>query len=177
MLKIRLQRIGRRNEPHFRAVVAESTRGPKSGDFIEIVGSYNPKLGHIELKNDRIAYWIGKGAQPSDTMHNFLVDAKVIDKPKINVLPKKSPVIDEAKIAAEKEAAEKAQADKEAAEAAAKAEAEAPAETEAPAEEVKEEAPTEETPEPAAEEAPVEEEKKEEEASVEKDKEEEKSAE
>ena len=147
MLKIRLQRIGRRNEPHFRAVVTESTRGPKSGDFIEILGSYNPKLGNIELNNERLAYWISKGAQPSDTMHNFLVDAKVIDGPKINVLPKKSPVIDEAKIAAEKEAEEKVKADKLAAEdkvndevkesdlgQAAKAEAEAPTET--PAEEV-----------------------------------------
>jgi len=147
MLKIRLQRIGRRNEPHFRAVVTESARGPKSGDFIEILGSYNPKLGNIELNNERLAYWISKGAQPSDTMHNFLVDAKVIDGPKINVLPKKSPVIDEAKIAAEKEAEEKVKADKLAAEdkvndevkesdlgQAAKAEAEAPTET--PAEEV-----------------------------------------
>jgi small subunit ribosomal protein S16 len=162
MLKIRLQRTGRRNEPHYRAVVTESTRGPKSGDFIEIVGSYNPKLGKIELKNERIAHWISKGAQPSDTMHNFLVDAKVIDAPKINVLPQKSPVVDEAKIAAEKEAAEKAQADKEAAEAADKAEAEAPAAEETPepdVEEKKEEAPAEEVKE---EEKQAEEEKKQE---------------
>ncbi|MBP6925934.1 MAG: 30S ribosomal protein S16 [Candidatus Pacebacteria bacterium] len=147
MLKIRLQRIGRRNEPHFRAVVAESSRGPKSGDVIEVVGSYNPKLGNIQLNNERIAYWIQKGAQPSGTVHNFLVDAKIIDGPKINVLPKKSPVIDEAKIAAEKAAAEKAEADRLAAEAAAKAEAEAPveevvAETTTP-EAVEEEAPAE----------------------------------
>ena len=147
MLKIRLQRIGRRNEPHFRAVVTESTRGPKSGDFIEVVGSYNPKLGTIELDNERIAYWIEKGAKPSDTMHNFLVDAKVIDGPKVNVLPQKTPV--------KKEEEEQA---------------EVPAE--APAAEEGEEAPVEETPEPAEEE-----EKKEEEAPTEEAKEEEQPAE
>lgn len=164
MLKIRLQRIGRRNEPHFRAVVTESTRGPKSGDFIEVLGSYNPKLGTIELNNERIAYWIEKGAKPSDTMHNFLVDAKVIDGPKINVLPQKSPVVDEEAIAAAKEAEEKAKAEAEAA----AQEAEAPKEesTEDAAPEA--EAPAEETPE----EAPVEEEKKEEEAPAEEAKEE-----
>ena len=142
MLKIRLQRIGRRNEPHFRAVVAESTRGPKSGDFIEVVGSYNPKLGHIELNNERIAHWISKGAQPSDTMHNFLVDAKVIDGPKVNVLPKKTPIKKE---------------EEETPEASAETPAAEPAAEEASAEEVKEEAS-----EPVAEEAPTEEEKKEE---------------
>ena len=134
MLKIRLQRIGRRNEPHFRAVVTESARGPKSGDFIEILGSYNPKLGNIELNNERLAYWISKGAQPSDTMHNFLVDAKVIDGPKIDVLPKKTPI--------KKEVEETPEAP-----------AEAPAAEAAPeVEEVKEEAP-----EPAAEESKEEE--------------------
>lgn len=159
MLKIRLQRIGRRNDPQFRAVVTESTRGPKSNDFIEILGSYNPKLGKIELKNDRMSYWLSKGAQPSGTMHNFLVDAKVIDGPKINVLPQKSPVIDEAKIAAEKAAEEKAKADAqakvEAEKAALEAEKEVPVEevpAEAPVEEVKEEAPAEDKKEePAAE--------------------------
>lgn len=157
MLKIRLQRIGRRNEPHFRVVVAESTRGPKSGDFVDVVGSYNPKLGHIELDNDRIADWIKKGAQPSDTVHNFLVDAKVIDGPKINVLPQKSPVVDEEAIAAAKEAEEKAKAEAEAAEKQEEAPAEDESTEEAPAEEAKEEAPAEEsTEEKPAEEAPAE---------------------
>jgi len=154
MLKIRLQRIGRRNEPHFRAVVTESTRGPKSGDFIEILGSYNPKLGNIELNNERLAYWISKGAQPSDTMHNFLVDAKVIDGPKINVLPKKTPIKKEVEETPEAPAeAPAAEAAPEETPAEAPAEAEAPAAEAAPeVEEVKEEAP-----EPAAEESKEEE--------------------
>lgn len=92
MLKIRLQRIGRKNEPHFRAVVTDGTSGPKSGKFIEIVGSYNPKLGEINFKDDRVKYWIANGAQASGTVHNMLVDKKLIDGKKINVLPKKTPI-------------------------------------------------------------------------------------
>jgi len=90
MLMIRLQRIGRKNEPHFRMVVTDKTSGPKSGRFIEVVGSYNPKLGAIELKKERITHYLKNGAQPSGTVHNFLVDAKLIDGKKRNVLPKKT---------------------------------------------------------------------------------------
>lgn len=95
MLKIRLQRVGRKNEPHFRVVVTEGTRGPKSNDFVEIVGSYNPKAGSVNLQKERIAYWIGQGAQSSGTVHNFLVDAGVIQGKKINVLPKKTRPVQE----------------------------------------------------------------------------------
>ncbi len=81
MLKIRLQRIGRHKEPHYRIVVIESTRGPKSAKSIEEVGSYNPKAGTQTLNAERITYWISVGAQPSDTVHNFLVRHKVIEAP------------------------------------------------------------------------------------------------
>ncbi len=90
MLKIRLQRIGRRNQPHFRVVVTESQNGPKSGRFYEVLGSYNPKLGTKELKNERITHWLSVGAQPTETVHNFLVDAKIIAGKKLNALPKKT---------------------------------------------------------------------------------------
>jgi len=91
MLKIRLQRIGRKNDPAFRAVLTDSKNSTKSGRFLEIVGNYNLKAGETNFKTDRIIYWISKGAKLSDTMHNFLVHQKVIEGKKINVLPKKKP--------------------------------------------------------------------------------------
>jgi len=95
MLKIRLQRIGRKNDPSFRAVLTDSKNSTKSGKFLEILGTYNPKakegIPNKNLENERIKYWMGKGAQLSDTMHNFLVHDKVIEGKKINVLPKKKP--------------------------------------------------------------------------------------
>src|ERR1700733_10865852 len=91
MLKIRLQRIGRKNDPAFRAVLTDSKNSTKSGRFLEIVGIYNPKAGETNFKADRIKYWMAKGAQLSDTMHNFMVHENHISGKKINVLPKKKP--------------------------------------------------------------------------------------
>lgn len=86
MLIIRLQRVGRANDPSFRLVIMESKRSAKSGAFLEILGSYNPKTKKLQLKNEKIKEWIGKGAQVSDTAHNLLVGAKLIEGPKINVV-------------------------------------------------------------------------------------------
>ena len=91
MLKIRLQRIGRKNDPAFRVVLTDSKNSAKSGKFIEVVGSYNPKTGETEFKSDRVKYWMEKGAKVSDTVHNFLVGKKLIEGKKKNVLPKKTP--------------------------------------------------------------------------------------
>jgi small subunit ribosomal protein S16 len=91
MLAIRLQRIGRKNEAHFRVVLTDSKNGPKSGKFIEVLGAYNPKLGTFSVDRDRVTHWIGHGAKPSDTLHNFLVHEKIVDAKKKNVLSKKSP--------------------------------------------------------------------------------------
>ncbi len=91
MLKIRLQRIGRKNDPAFRVVLTDSKNAAKSGKFKEILGSYNLKKGEVVFKSDRIAYWMSKGAQVSDTVHNFLVHQKLIVAKKKNVLSKKSP--------------------------------------------------------------------------------------
>lgn len=90
MLKIRMQRTGRKNEPQFRIVVGEHTMGPKSGKFLEKLGSYNPKTKEKILNTERVEYWIGKGALLSDTMHNLLVGMGVRKGKKINVLPKKT---------------------------------------------------------------------------------------
>lgn len=90
MLKIRLQRTGRKNNPSFRVVVGEHTNSAQSGKFIEVLGSYDPKAGTVELAPERVSYWLGKGAQASGTVHNFLVDKKLIEGAKKNVLPKKT---------------------------------------------------------------------------------------
>lgn len=91
MLKIRLQRIGRKNDPAFRVVLTDSKNSTKSGKFKEIIGSYNPKSGEAIFKADRINYWIDNGAQVSPTVHNFLVNEKIIEGKKKNVLSRKSP--------------------------------------------------------------------------------------
>ena len=73
MLTIRLARIGKKKRPFYRVIVTEKTR-PRNGRFVEIVGTYDPlkKPAVIDLKRDRVDYWIGKGAQPSDTVRSFL---------------------------------------------------------------------------------------------------------
>lgn len=88
---IRLQRIGRKNDPAFRVVLTDSKNSTKSGRFQEVLGSYNPKAGNIVLNADRIKLHMKNGAQVSDTMHNFLVKEKIIDAKKKNVLSRKSP--------------------------------------------------------------------------------------
>ena len=77
MLVIRFQRVGRRNDPAYRIVVAERRSKPHSIG-VETVGSYHPKTKHAILKNERILYWIGKGAQVSATAHNLLVKKGVV---------------------------------------------------------------------------------------------------
>lgn len=159
MLKIKLQRVGRKHDPSYRVVVTDRRTGPKSNKHVAIVGNYDTIRKTVNLKADEITKWITDGAVPTDTVHNLLVKEGVIKGDKRNVLSKKSPIVDEEKIAAEKAAAEeKAQAEADAREAAKAAEAEAEA-----AEEVAEEAPAEETKEEetAETEAPAEEEKKE----------------
>jgi small subunit ribosomal protein S16 len=91
MITIRLSRVGRKNDPSFRVIVVESKRKPQPGNYIENVGSYDPRTDRIELKAERIKHWIANGATTSETVHNLLVSNKIIDADKINVLPRKSP--------------------------------------------------------------------------------------
>lgn len=94
MLKIRLQRVGRKHEPKFRVVLTDSKNGPKSGKYLEVLGSYDSRNDHKkeEINEERIKYWMSQGAKLSETMHNLLVDLKVISGKKVNVLPRKSPI-------------------------------------------------------------------------------------
>ena len=91
MLIIRFQRVGRRNDPSFRLIVTDSRRAAKTGAFLELLGSYNPKTKAVTLKKDRVLEWHKNGAQISDTVRNFLISNKVLESKKINVLPRKSP--------------------------------------------------------------------------------------
>ena len=87
MLVIRLQRVGRTNDPSFRLVVVESKRATRSGAFLEILGSYDPRhKDKAAFKRERITHWLGHGAQLSDTAHNLLINAKLIEGTKINVV-------------------------------------------------------------------------------------------
>lgn len=107
---MRLQRVGRKNDPSYRVVVTDSRTGPKSGKHIDLLGSYDPKVNRIEIDGERAKEWIGKGVQPSPTVHNLLVGQKIIDGKKVNVLPKKSPIVDEEAKKAAEEAAKAAEA-------------------------------------------------------------------
>ncbi len=93
MLKIRLQRVGRKHEPIFRLVLTDSKNSTKSGRYKEILGSLDARSKEgISLKSERVSYWISKGAQLSDTVFNILVDKKIVSGKKINKLPKKTPI-------------------------------------------------------------------------------------
>jgi small subunit ribosomal protein S16 len=129
MLKIRLQRVGRKHEPSFRLVLTDSKNSTKSGKYLKTLGNYDARRGEkSEFKTERISYWMSKGAQVSGTVHNLLVDKKVVSGKKVNVLPLKKAIVKEAPAEA------------------------APAPAAAPAPEVQAEAPVEA---PAVEETPV----------------------
>ena len=112
MLMMRLQRVGRKNNPAYRVVVVDKRTSTKSNKFVDLIGNYNPKLGQINLDGDKAKQWLSQGVQASDTVHNMLVSKKIIDAKKRNSLPKKSPIIDEAKVKAEAEAKAKAESDR-----------------------------------------------------------------
>ena len=164
-LKIRLSRGGSKKRPFYRIVVAEAA-SPRDGRYVERLGHYNPMTAkdneqRLVVNGERVAYWLGLGAQPTERVQKLLASLELMAPVKLREQPKKSAV---GKKRAEREeeaaAAEAAAKESAAAEAAAAAEAEAAAKAapaeEAPAEEaVAEQAPAEE----AAAEAPAEDEK------------------
>jgi len=80
MVKIRLRRTGKTKQPSYRLVVADS-RSPRDGKFIEIIGHYNPIRSPkvLEINGDRARYWLGVGAQPSDTVVGLLKKQSILD--------------------------------------------------------------------------------------------------
>lgn len=108
MLKIRLQRVGRIHEPTFRLVLTDSKNSTKSGKYLEILGNYDSRKGDkAVLNSERINYWISMGAQVSPTVHNMLVQTKIITGKKVNNLPLKKAIVKEtAEVPAESPKAE-----------------------------------------------------------------------
>ena len=76
MLKIRLQRVGKKHDPAFRVVLTDSARAARSGSVNEVLGFYSAKREQTKLSGDKIKEWMAKGAQVSDTVHNILVREK-----------------------------------------------------------------------------------------------------
>ncbi|QNE03918.1 30S ribosomal protein S16 [Croceicoccus marinus] len=138
-IAIRLARGGAKKRPYYRVVVSD-TRSPRDGKYLEQVGIYNPVLpkdseDRVKLTEDRIRYWLGVGAQPTDRVARFLDAAGILERaPRNN--PKKAEPGEKAKERAEEKASKAAEAEeaRKAAEEEANKPAEAPAE-EAPAEE------------------------------------------
>lgn len=92
MLKIRLQRIGKRGQAYFRVVVMEHTKKPK-GKYLEDLGAYDPHKNEISVDAERVKYWLSHGAQASPTVNNLLVDRGVIEGKKVQVWKaKKTPL-------------------------------------------------------------------------------------
>lgn len=83
MLRIRLMRFGRRNDPHFRVVVVPRRTKPGKTNYIENLGNYDPRRGAPVLVSERIQYWLSQGAKASPTVHNLLVKAGITSGPKI----------------------------------------------------------------------------------------------
>jgi small subunit ribosomal protein S16 len=96
MLKIRLQKVGRKHEPVFRLVLTDSKNSTKSGKFLEILGNYDSRNGEkATFDAERITKLIANGAQLSDTVHNLLITKKIISGKKVNALPKKKAIVSE----------------------------------------------------------------------------------
>ncbi len=78
-VSIRLRREGAKNRPYYKIVVADS-RSPRDGKFVEIIGTYDPKIPgqNSSLNVERAEYWISKGAQPSDTVRSLIKRNKKI---------------------------------------------------------------------------------------------------
>ncbi len=80
MVRIRLRRTGKTKQPSYRVVVADS-RSPRDGKFIEIIGHYNPvrQPKILEVNADRARYWLGVGAQPSNTVVRLFKQIHILD--------------------------------------------------------------------------------------------------
>ena len=81
MVRIRLRRMGAKKSPFYRIVVADQ-QSPRDGRFIEIIGTYNPltQPAQIDVKRDRAAYWLGVGAQPSDSVVQVFKSIHLMDE-------------------------------------------------------------------------------------------------
>ncbi|MDD5038537.1 MAG: 30S ribosomal protein S16 [Dehalococcoidales bacterium] len=81
MVKIRLRRVGAKNRPSYRLVVADS-RSPRDGAFINIIGHYNPRTNPetVVIDEEKALYWLGQGAQPTATAARLLTKVSIMEK-------------------------------------------------------------------------------------------------
>ncbi len=84
MLAIKLKRIGKKKQVAFRLIVAPK-RSKLGGKFVEDVGWFNPRTDEFKINKERVLYWIGSGAQPTNTVHNVLIRSHVLKGKKIAV--------------------------------------------------------------------------------------------
>jgi len=84
MLALKLKRIGKKHQASFRLIVIEK-RSKLVGKYAEDLGWYNPREDKMEFNKERVSYWIKNGAQPTDTVHNLLITAGIIEGKKIAV--------------------------------------------------------------------------------------------
>lgn len=82
MLRIRLQRRGKKNYATYRIVVTDQ-HAPVKGRFIADLGYYNPHTDEFKISNEDVKKWIGNGAKATNTVHNLLVTNKIIDAEKV----------------------------------------------------------------------------------------------
>ena len=85
MLKIRLQRVGRKHEPSFRLVLTDSKNSTKSGRFNEVLGNYDPRKLTEVIKTDRVKHWLSMGAGVTGTVNNLLIKKGLITGKKTHV--------------------------------------------------------------------------------------------
>lgn len=89
MLKIRLKRIGKKNDPQYRIVIMPA-RSKRDGKALEYIGYYNPRKKETKLNTKRAEYWLSIGAKPTDTARSILVKQKLLkQQPRPKRLPKK----------------------------------------------------------------------------------------
>jgi len=89
MLTIRFSRVGKKGYPTYRLIISEKARDPY-GKALEILGSYNPHSKQLQVKADRIKFWISKGSGISPTVANLLIDKKIIEGKKVGKTDKKA---------------------------------------------------------------------------------------
>jgi len=82
MLRIRLQRTGKKKQAHFRVVLQEHTWKTK-GKYLELLGTYDPHAKKLDVNRERIEHWISQGAQISPTVNNLMVNNGVWDRAKM----------------------------------------------------------------------------------------------
>lgn len=97
MVVLRLSRVGKKSHPTFRLIASDKHKDT-AGTYLELLGSYDPHAvpSRVEFKADRIKYWLSVGAQPSDTVHNLLVEKGILTGTKKVIAKAKATEVDPA---------------------------------------------------------------------------------